>query len=237
MLPKVVLTATTAMMAWSPLAMAAPRIVEARSASELSLTAQLRLADTAIDRFKLLPEDKDFVYDFDGKDAAIATASGTSFPALVGTGASLFLGEFGPCSMAIVHSHPRAAELFAVISGNLTTEMVPESGVVDSEGNQRVIRTELGPGQMTVFYQGSFHTQMNSNCEAAKVVTAFPSEDMGAALIANNAFALSDKTIANMFGQVIKGEDIEKVRHALPEGVASKVDACLAKCGIEKRQA
>jgi hypothetical protein len=46
MLPKAVLTATTAMVAWSPLAMAAPRIVEARSGSELSLTAQLRLADT-----------------------------------------------------------------------------------------------------------------------------------------------------------------------------------------------
>ncbi|KAF4974576.1 hypothetical protein FZEAL_8548 [Fusarium zealandicum] len=64
MISNVILAATAAIMAWPSLAMAAPRSMEPRAASELSLTAQLRLADTVVDSFKLLPEDKEFVYDF-----------------------------------------------------------------------------------------------------------------------------------------------------------------------------
>lgn len=139
--------------------------------------------------------------------------------------------------MSVVHIHPRAAELQAVISGRLYTEMVPESGVTDAEGNQRVIRNELGPKMMTVFYQGSFHTQMNPDCKPAVVVTTFSSEDMGASLIANNLFALKNETIANTFGQSIAGEDIDKVRDAIPKSITFKVEECLAKCGKQKRRA
>ncbi|KAF4974575.1 hypothetical protein FZEAL_8547 [Fusarium zealandicum] len=114
--------------------------------------------------------------------------------------------------------------------------MVPEAGVVGSDGKQRVILTELGPGTMTVFYQGSFHTQVNPDSEAAAVAASFTSEDMGTALIANGAFALSNDTIARMFGQSIAGEDIDAVRHALPQGIVCMVDECLAKCGKEKSQ-
>lgn len=138
--------------------------------------------------------------------------------------------------MAIVHLHPRAAELQAVVTGRLLTEMVTESGVVDSKGNPRVIRNEVGPKQMTVFYQGSFHTQMNPDCEPAIVVTAFPSEDVGASLIATQALALSDDVIANNLGQTISGADIDAFRDKLPKGVVTSVEQCLAKCKIDKRK-
>lgn len=139
------------------------------------------------------------------------------------------------CNMVVVHLHPRGAELQAVISGRIYTEMVPESGVLDSNGKQRVIKNELGPGQLTVFYQGAYHTQVNPDCEPAVIATAFASEDMGATIIANSAFALENDIVSNMFGKAIAGEDIDKIRHALPQGITSKVDSCLAKCGKKKR--
>ncbi|KAM5349832.1 hypothetical protein ACJ41O_006337 [Fusarium nematophilum] len=236
MLCNTLLAATAAILAGPSLAMAAPRNVSPRAASDLSLTAQLRLADTVVDRFKLLPDDKDFVFDFSKGPADVpSVANGVTFPALVGTGASMTVGQLDPCSMAIVHLHPRSAELQVVISGRIYTEMVPEAGVVDAEGKPRVIRTELGPNQMTVFYQGSFHTQVNTDCEPATVVTSFASEDIGVGPIAHQTFALSNDTIIGMFGQAISGEDIDAIRHALPQGVVTKVDECLAKCNIKKR--
>ncbi|KAH6980469.1 hypothetical protein EDB80DRAFT_692234 [Ilyonectria destructans] len=51
-----------------------------------------------------------------------------------------------------IHVHPRSAELQFVSSGRLITEMVPENGVLDNDGQHRVIRTELTPNVMTPFY-------------------------------------------------------------------------------------
>lgn len=138
--------------------------------------------------------------------------------------------------MSILHLHPRAAELFAVTSGRIVTEMFPEAGVLDSEGNPRTIRTELGPGMMTVFPAGSFHTQLNVDCEPAHLVASFSSEDPGASLIADGFFSLPNEVIAASLGQVIAGEDIDAIRDALPPGLGTKVDQCLEQCGIQKRQ-
>jgi hypothetical protein len=66
-------------------------------------------------------------------------------------------------------------------------------------------------------------------------VAAFTSEDPGAALVAEQTFSLGDDIISRTFGGSIAGEDIEKVRDAIPKGIAIKVDECLKKCGIEKR--
>ena len=138
--------------------------------------------------------------------------------------------------MASLHLHPRAAELFTVVTGRIFTEQTPESGVLDADGKQRVIRAELGPKQITVFPAGSFHTQLNPDCETALAVVSFASEDPGAGLVAGQAFALSDEVVASTFGGVIAGEDIEKGRGAIPAGALLQVESCLAKCGIEKRK-
>lgn len=137
--------------------------------------------------------------------------------------------------MASLHIHPRSAELFVVLSGHITAEMAPESGVVDDDGKPRVIRTELDPGMMTVFPQGSFHTQINTNCDPALTVASFASEDPGASLVAPQTFALGDDFVVNSFGGSIAGEDIDAIRDAIPQGALFMVEECLKKCGKQKR--
>jgi hypothetical protein len=71
----------------------------AAASTGLSLTAQLTLADTAVDRFNLLKENKDFVFDFNvpqanpGKGGELIAANRKTFPALVGTGAGMAVGR------------------------------------------------------------------------------------------------------------------------------------------------
>ncbi|KAL4923010.1 germin family protein [Aspergillus undulatus] len=223
------------MLALALRARAAPRPITERAASDLSLFAQLKLADTAIQRYELLPNDEDFVFDFNAGDVPIATSA--NFGPLVGTGISFNMGQLPACSMSFVHLHPRATELFALTTGHVKSEMVPQEGVTDSEGNQRVISVDLNPGQLTIFPQGSFHTQINPDCESANFTAAFTSDEFAVGMVAKQAFSFSDDVVAATFGQTIAGEDIEKVRDAIPTTLAIEVEGCLAKCGKKKNQA
>jgi oxalate decarboxylase/phosphoglucose isomerase-like protein (cupin superfamily) len=134
--------------------------------------------------------------------------------------------------MAALHIHPRSAELFAVLSGRVYTEMITETGVVDANGHPRLIRTELGPKQMTVFPQGSFHAQMNPDCTPALAIAAFTSDDPGAALILPQAFAETDDFVLNAFGGAIQKEDLAKLRELMPKGALFEVDECKKRCGL-----
>lgn len=138
--------------------------------------------------------------------------------------------------MSFLHLHPRATELFAVTLGRVLTEMIPEIGVPDSEGNQRVIRADLTAGMVTLFPGGSFHTQVNPECVPANITAAFNSEDPGAAVIAEQMFGFSDDVISTAFGGTIAGEDIDKIRDAIPGPVVTTIEECLSKCGKQKRQ-
>ncbi|KAE8150845.1 RmlC-like cupin domain-containing protein [Aspergillus avenaceus] len=197
----------------------------ARRSSDLSLTAQLRLADTAVERYKLLPKDEDFVFDF--AKSEVAVASSQNFPALVGTNTAFSIGQLPACSMSFLHLHPRATELFSLSSGNIISEMVPEAGVQDADGNQRVVRVELHPGTVTIYPAGSFHTQVNPNCEPANFTAAFNNEEFAVSLVARQTFSLSDDVIAATFGQSVAGEDVDRVRRAIPTDMAIKVEECL----------
>ncbi|KAL5338363.1 RmlC-like cupin domain-containing protein [Aspergillus crustosus] len=212
---------------------AAPHPITQRAQSELSITAQLKLADTAVERYALLPNDEDFVFDFN--HGAVPIASSANFPPLVGTGISFNTGQLDACSMSIVHLHPRATELFTLVSGHVLSEMIPQEGVVDSAGNQRVISVELHPNMMTIFPAGSFHTQINPDCEPANFTAAFTSDEFALGIVAKQLFSFSDEVVAATFGQVVQGGDIEKVRDGIPVALALRVEECLVKCGIEKR--
>ncbi|KAJ4033922.1 hypothetical protein NW753_012674 [Fusarium oxysporum] len=139
--------------------------------------------------------------------------------------------------MIMLHTHPRASELFAVMSGRVYTEAVPEGGVLDAEGKPRVIRNEISAGQATIFYQGTKHYQVNPDCEPANAIAAFPSEDGGFAGVAPGLFSIKDDAVIRLLGEAVDGEDIEKIRASIPTDVGIKVDECLAKCGKQKRQA
>ncbi|KAK4195236.1 putative Spherulin [Triangularia verruculosa] len=188
------------------------------------------MAYSGVDRAALLPQDKDYVYNFSQNPGRFADRK--TFPALVGTGGSLAVGILPPCGMAPLHIHPRSAELFAIIEGRILTEAVIEAGVVDADGKQRVIRTELGPNMMTVFPQGAFHVQMNPECTSASIVAAFPSEDPGIGLILPQTFALDDEWLKTQFGD-ISTEEIAKLRASLPGGLFLQVEECKKKCGIQ----
>ncbi|KAK1637654.1 RmlC-like cupin domain-containing protein [Colletotrichum phormii] len=222
-----------AVMALSSLAMAAPHRRDNESATGLSLTAQLQIADSGAARYRLLPKDEDFIYDFNKSQVALANRQ--TFPAVTGLGGSMAVASLPACAMSFLHLHPRASELLVVTSGRVITEMVPEAGVLDADGKQRVIRADLGPNQMTVFPQGSFHTQVNPECTPASAVVSFTSDEGGTAMVAAQLFALSDDVIETSFGSSIAGEDIDRVRQAIPKNLVLKVEECLKKCGLEKR--
>nr|RBQ99741.1 hypothetical protein FVER53263_09010 [Fusarium verticillioides] len=229
MFSNAVLCATAVLLACSSLAAAAPQ----GKTSEVSLTTKLRLADTFIDRYTLLPEDKDFLFNFNSTPSAMANSQ--TFPALTGSGLSLASAQIPGCSMIMLHTHPRASELFAVMSGRVYTEAVPEAGVLDAEGKPRVIRNEISAGQATIFYQGTKHYQVNPDCEAASAIAAFPSEDIGFAGVAPGLFAIKDDAVIRLLGKAVDGEDVEKIRASIPTDMGIKVDECLAKCGLSAR--
>jgi hypothetical protein len=134
--------------------------------------------------------------------------------------------------MFLLHLHPRATELFAVTSGHILTEMVPEAAVLDADGKQRVIRTDLHAGAMTVFPQGSFHTQLNPECEPASVAASFTSEDPGTGVIVSETLALSDDVVLASFGGAIDPADLEAIRNAIPQSASISLEECRKKCGI-----
>jgi len=218
----------------------------ATSTSGLSLTAQLFLADTAVDRFALLPDDKNFVFDFGnpalkgkgGKGGDLIAANRKTFPALVGTGAGMAVGFLGPCGFNTPHVHPRSVELQIVTQGRLVTEMLPENGVFNENNpakGRRVITNTVNTFQMQPFYQGSIHTQFNPDCTNATFVASFTSEDFGTGQAADELFAMSDDVVSAAFGQAIDGADVDKLRSSIPTSIAQGVEQCLQTCGIAKR--
>jgi len=220
--------------------------VAAATSTGLSLTAQLFLADTAVDRFALLPNDDQFVFKFNdptllgkgGKGGDLVAANRKAFPALVGTGSGMAVGFLGPCGFNTPHVHPRGVELQIVIEGRVVTEMLPENGVFtdnDSSKGRRVITNTLNAFEMTPFYQGSVHTQFNPDCTNATFVAAFNSEDFGTGQAADELFALSDDVVSAAFGQAIDGANVDLFRSKIPTSIAEGVEQCLLQCGITKR--
>lgn len=134
--------------------------------------------------------------------------------------------------MASLHIHPRSAEIFTVLSGRVLTEMILETGVVLADGKPRVVRTELGANQTTVFPQGSFHAQVNPDCSPALTVAAFASDDPGAALVVPQALGLSDDFVVNSFGEEITSEELERFREAVPKGAIFELEECRRRCGL-----
>ncbi|OBT56381.1 hypothetical protein VE04_03506 [Pseudogymnoascus sp. 24MN13] len=200
------------------------------------LTAQLTIADTQADRIDLLPSNSDFHFDFSANPTT-PLATRKSFPALVGSGASMAAGVFGPCGFSLPHMHPRATELFAITAGKVHTEMVVENGVRvrTATTRTRLIETDVGANQMTVFYQGAVHSQFNMGCENATFVAGFGSEDPGAAVVDQEVLALAEGTFLAPFGTVVEGHDVDAFQGKVSAGITKGVEKCLKACGINKR--
>jgi hypothetical protein len=210
----------------------------------LSKTQQIFLSDTRADAINnVLTSNEDFVFNFvdhktggPGKGGEIVPANRKSFPALTNTGIGGAVGFLGPCGFNTPHVHPRATELAIVLDGTIVSSMFPENGVNNADGTPREIINTLGKFDTTVFYQGSVHSQFNPNCEPATFFAALSSDDFGVGQVAQELFGGSrtDATAA-IFGNAIDGADVDKLKGSLSKNVALGVEACLAKCGIHKR--
>ncbi|CAH0037389.1 unnamed protein product [Clonostachys solani] len=221
--------AATAVLALTSSVVAAPsQSVAERDDSGPSLTTQLTIADSTVDKFNLL-KDEDFVFDF--KTGPLAYRK--NFPALSTVGGAMAYASLPACGMVALHQHLRANELFVVTSGKIYSEMVPEAGVV-ANGADRIIKTELTAGQMTIFPQGTLHTQVNMQCQNASAVASFNSDDPGTIMVLPKAFTMTDGLVQTSFGTIFEGKDIDSVRQALPSGALMMVEECLKRCNMTK---
>ena len=207
-------------------------------ANNADLISKLTLAPTAKDRINLIPNNADWVYDFNNPpQSAVTTGKGghtvrgdrDAFPPLVGTGVSMTLGFLGPCGFNTPHTHPRSSEINVVVKGSLVAEFTLENGA-------HTVSTKLNTNQMTVFPQGAVHTEFNPGCDDALFVAGFASEDPGVQQVAQTFFGLNDDIVDAALGQdAFDGADLDKVRSIIPANVAEGVEKCLSQCHISKR--
>jgi len=108
--------------------------------------------------------------------------------------------------------------------------MIPEFGVVNANGSTRIIVNEISGGMATLNPQGALHALYNYDCETAKGVATFSSEDEGIAVIANSLFAAPDDIIAGQLGLETNGQ-IDTVRNMIKAN-NFRIQECEKTCNI-----
>ncbi|KAJ7713434.1 RmlC-like cupin domain-containing protein, partial [Mycena metata] len=152
------------------------------------------------------------------------------FPMLTNLGISGAVSIVEPCGLNIPHWHNRADELFTVVEGQLETGMVQENGF------NTLIQTELGKYQATVFPAGSVHYQQNPTCSPAVFVAALTGNDPGRSDLVTSYWMLPADVVdaALGFPDTIGGGNIEAWRAHIPSNLAAGVDTCLQACGLSR---
>ncbi|KAF2742713.1 RmlC-like cupin [Sporormia fimetaria CBS 119925] len=198
-----------------------------------TITAQLRLAPTNLDRLSLLPKSKDWTFKFDEQDnytwlpGSVVNANAASFPPLTGVGMTMAMLSLGPCAMLPPHMHPRANNLVVAIAGNTTSWMVNENGAP-------TVEVQLTPLTMTVFPRGSLHAMQNNGCDNALLVSALDSEDTGTLNFLNGLYNLPPEMVTAGFGNNFDF-DVRDIGRKIPKvgsGAVMGSAECAAKCGI-----
>ncbi|KAJ7028355.1 RmlC-like cupin domain-containing protein [Mycena alexandri] len=175
------------------------------------------------------------VFDFNNQPAgsnggSILLATIDNFPILTDLGISGAISIVEPCGLNIPHLHPRADEFFTVIEGQL------ETGLVQENGFNTLIQTELGKYQATVFPAGSLHYQTNPTCSPAVFVASLNSEDPGRSDIVTSYWMLPADVVdaALGFPETIGAGNIDAWRAHIPANLAAGVDTCLQACGLSR---
>jgi oxalate decarboxylase/phosphoglucose isomerase-like protein (cupin superfamily) len=177
------------------------------------------------------------VFDFNNQAPATGAQGGSillatvdNFPILQGLGISGAISLVEPCGLNIPHLHPRASELFTVIDGILDTGLVQENGF------NAEVETQLGKYQATVFPMGSIHYQQNPTCSPAAFVAALNSEDPGRSDITTSYWMLPSDIVdaALGFPETIGTGNIDAWKSHLPVNLAAGVESCLQACGLSQ---
>ncbi|KAJ7327921.1 spherulin-1B precursor [Mycena albidolilacea] len=216
-------------------------------ANASAIASGLKMQPSVNDRFKKLLTDSSgnlltgdalrqlTVFDFNNqkpnagaKGGSILLATVDNFPILEELGLSGAISLVEPCGLNIPHLHPRANEMFTVIDGILDTGLVQENGF------NTEIQTQLGKYQATVFPMGSIHYQQNPTCSPAVFVASLNSEDPGRSDIATSFWMLPSDVVdaALGFPETIGASTIDAWRAHLPVNLAAGVDSCLEACGL-----
>ncbi|KAJ7776637.1 hypothetical protein DFH07DRAFT_951769 [Mycena maculata] len=183
---------------------------ETPAPNNTQLVSELKTAATAVDRVNLLSNDSRFVFNF-FDPAAGATK---------GAGGEIVLAN---------------AASFPAVIGNGIAMVQRERGTgMITENGARFIMTNLSPGEMTIFPQGSVHFQITEGCEPALFVSGLNSEDPGALQIAQRCnFGLSPDIVAATLGD-IGLEEVLGLEDIIPDNVAIGTDECLKRCNITR---
>ncbi|KAK1624133.1 spherulin-1A [Colletotrichum phormii] len=196
------------------------------------LVRSLRTSPTELDKLVILPDDKDWTFDYfahafhTNNPGGVVNANAATFPATVGNGMTMAWISLGPCAMLPPHYHARASNYVVSIEGTTETYMTLENGA-------RVVKTTLAPGMMTLFPQGSLHTMQNTGCDNATLISALSSEDAGTHNVANGLFDLPPGVVAAAFGGNPLSAKFAQLRRDIPAvgtGAAVGTAECLKRC-------
>jgi Cupin len=208
----------------------------------LDLLKDLAQEPTTVDRFTKLiktdPKSAPLKFDFNpaanaafpSKSGGVTLANRKTFAPLVDLGISSAMGFMSPCSLNTAHTHPRASEFLTVVSGQIDTGFILETGLPTQ------INTTLTKFQGTVFPVGSIHFQSNNQCEDAVFVAGLNSDDPGVSFVAQNFFSLSQDVVEATLGfpEEINGKNFQKFKDRIPVPFAKGVEECLKRCGLPK---
>ncbi|CAM6128038.1 unnamed protein product [Calypogeia fissa] len=133
---------------------------------------------------------------------------------LSGLGLTPVLFEFGPQSQIDPHTHPRATEVFFVLSGAL------DVGFVDTANN--LFETTVQTGDIFVFPKGLLHWQRNNGDGTASGFSALSSENPGTLLIAEALFTaggkgLPDIVLSTALGINANNQQIDSVKQTVAQ--------------------
>ncbi|KQK12614.2 hypothetical protein BRADI_1g04907v3 [Brachypodium distachyon] len=135
--------------------------------------------------------------------SAVTSGNVEAFPGLNTLGLSINRVDLAPGGVNPLHTHPRAAELVHVVSGEMLVGFVSTAGKFYSK--------VVGEGQSFVIPRGLTHFQYNVGATAARALTVFNSQLPGLVLAAPALFGadpeIPDAVLAKSFqvdGEIIK---------------------------------
>ncbi|XP_037438599.1 germin-like protein 3-7 [Triticum dicoccoides] len=135
--------------------------------------------------------------------SSVTSGNVAAFPGLNTLGVSINRVDLAPGGVNPLHSHPRAAELVHVVSGQMLVGFVSTAGTFYS----KVVRE----GESFVIPRGMVHFQFNTGKESARAVTVFNSQLPGVVLAAPSLFGadpeIPDAVLSKSFqvdGEIIK---------------------------------
>ncbi|KAK9803531.1 hypothetical protein WJX73_004569 [Symbiochloris irregularis] len=140
-------------------------------------------------------------------------------------GVSQNVDVYQPCTLNVLHVHPRASEIYYLINGTL------EVGVQEEAPSGRFLNVNLQPGSNAVIPQGLPHYVYNNACEPANLLQFWDSSDPGNVIIYGNFVRnFPSNVIAAHTG--LDPMSIAALSRSVPQpnGGIIRSEACLAAC-------